>query len=204
MIKKYIALTFVISCCITLSAQAMHGDSGTETRKTEATPGVDRAELSSSAKKLLAVLEEADANGFTPMHYAAWHENEEVIKILLAQGVSINVKNEAGFTPLNLMCGYPGLGVSKFSLLFKYGADIEEPNVNGVRPLNRAILASDEHVVAWLIEHGASLNMRTKSNGSPLHFAAHNKNPEIFKMILSAYKVAQEIKDAGFDVETLK
>jgi ankyrin repeat protein len=204
MIKQYIALTFVVSCCIAFSAQAMHGDSGTETRKNEVTPGMSIAELPSSDKKLLAILEEANAGGLTPMHSAAWHENEEVIKILLAHGVSINIKNEAGFTPLNLMCGHPGLSVSKFSLLFKYGADIEEPNVNGLRPLNHAILASNEHVVAWLIEHGALLNVRTKSNENSLNFAARNKNPEVFKVVLSAYKIAQEIKDAGFDLETLK
>jgi ankyrin repeat protein len=204
MIKKYIALTFVISCCIALSAQAMHGDSGTESRKNEVTPGVGVAELPSSDEKLLAILKETDVNGYTPMHLAAAHENEEVIKILLAHGVSINIKNKADFTPINLLCGNPNYAPNKFALLFKYGGDIEEPNTDGLSPLHHAAWLSNANVVAWLIEHGASLNARTKSNESPLNFAARNKNPEVFKAVLSAYKVAKEIKDTRFDLETLK
>lgn len=204
MVRKYCVFMLVMSCVVS-SMQAMHGDSGTETRKAELTPGMDAAALSSSDKKLLAVLEESDVNGYTPMHYAAVIGNEEVIKILLAHGVSINIKNKIGTTPMNLLCGNSNCTPSKFSLLLKYGADIDMPNNYGFTPLLHAALASNANVVASLIEHGASLNARTKSNESPLNCAARNKNhPEVFNTVLSAYKVAQEIKDAGFDIETLK
>ena len=53
-------------------------------------------------RKAEADVNAKNANGVTPLHYAAWsNENPEVLTLLIKAGADVNAKNEDGWTPLD-------------------------------------------------------------------------------------------------------
>src|SRR6185503_12949212 len=46
----------------------------------------------------------AQPDGMTALHWAAYHDEPEVAKLLLAAGVSAKVESRYGVTPLSLAC----------------------------------------------------------------------------------------------------
>ncbi|PNH06520.1 Ankyrin repeat domain-containing protein 11 [Tetrabaena socialis] len=48
-----------------------------------------------------------DNNGWTPLHTAAYHGQEEIVRILLAASADVNARNKAEETPLHLAAKWP-------------------------------------------------------------------------------------------------
>jgi uncharacterized protein len=81
---------------------------------------------------------QADRNGWTPLHFAAQECSLEAVKALLALGVDIDAQDSNGNTPLsNAVFGYTGEGSVVMALL-EAGADPEKRNFHGVSPRSLA------------------------------------------------------------------
>ncbi|KAJ8320852.1 hypothetical protein KUTeg_002439 [Tegillarca granosa] len=59
---------------------------------------------------------EQDPQGWTPMHWASWHNNGEVIKVLLEHGCSPNIVNNSGDSPLHIAARYGHVRVAEILL----------------------------------------------------------------------------------------
>lgn len=69
-----------------------------------------------------AVLDQKDAEGYTPLAWAVRVECVPIVEWLLEHGASVNVANAAGQTPLGLAClSAPNLPI--IAALLKAGAD---------------------------------------------------------------------------------
>jgi ankyrin repeat protein len=73
-----------------------------------------------------------DANGRTPLHYAAFDGRLEVVKLLLEHGADPNIKNNDGDTPLHIAARRDYCVVVK--LLLNHGADPTIRNKKGRTP----------------------------------------------------------------------
>ncbi len=97
------------------------------------------------------------ANGFTPLHFAAYTSaTPEVVKVLIAAGADVNARAEDGFTPLQVAAYNDApYGTSEYALfgatpevvkvLIAAGADVNAENKYGT-PLSLAIRRCDSRM----------------------------------------------------------
>ena len=78
-----------------------------------------------------------DDEGFTPLHFAAQDDSEEVVQLLLDAGADVNVVNNKGETPLYKAVRNTTSGAVPITrLLLEHGADPDAQLSNGSSPLS--------------------------------------------------------------------
>ena len=96
-----------------------------------------------------------DGKGSTPLHYAADHNQRDILIDLLDRHADVNAKNKAGNTPLHLAVLQRNLIDAQ--LLLDHGADINATNAQGHTPLDEvAFMAEDKHR-EWILRYGENL-----------------------------------------------
>jgi ankyrin repeat protein len=132
--------------------------------------------------------------GATPFYLAAdcSNSNPELMRILLAAGADPNLITEDGTTPLMASAGI-GWGYSppndaarqrmlagvKF-LVEEVGADVNAANAGGFTALHAAAYKGSEHIIAYLVEHGAKMNVRDYRGRTPYRLASWARNSTDF------------------------
>ena len=98
-----------------------------------------------------------DADGKTPLHWAAQADRPDVMRALLARGADPAAADAEGRTPLHV-----AEGPASVATLIDAGADVEAHDAFGLTPLMLAALRSDPGdgvaIVGALLENGARLN----------------------------------------------
>ena len=91
-----------------------------------------------------------DANGWTPLMYAANMSKIEAVKALIAAGADVNFRDRDGWTPL---ISAEDLDVIK--LLIKNGADVNAHAADGWTALDYALWEDKKELIDYLIAVGA-------------------------------------------------
>ena len=94
------------------------------------------------------------------IHHAARNGNLNRVKAFLNQGVPVNSRNEAGWTPLH-DAAYRG-HLSVVQELLRRGAHVNPRSISGYTPLHVAALEKHPHVVHALIRAGANPRYKNK------------------------------------------
>ena len=76
--------------------------------------------------------------GITPLH---WPKNKEVAELLITEGVEVNAKNKAGFTPLHGAVKTGNKDITK--LLITKGANVNVKEMDGETPLDLILDANN-------------------------------------------------------------
>lgn len=125
----------------------------------------------SSRKKRSAFTVKKNAKGETRLHEACIRGNYQVAKMLIDQGHSLNVRDNAGWLPLHeaAIYGYRDL----VELLLDSGAqssinDKGGTSCDGITPLYDAASNGNLSVVQLLLDRGAKATVRTDFNETPL------------------------------------
>ncbi len=100
----------------------------------------------------------AQGDGATPLHWAAYKIDLELVKMLLARGAKPDVANRYGSTPLTeaVKAANPKL----VNMLLEAGADANAPNLDGETALMLAARTGSLEVAKLLVAHGADVNAR--------------------------------------------
>lgn len=118
-------------------------------------------------------INEKDAEGWSPLHWASSNLHYECCKILIKFGANINAKTNVGYTPLHYSCMHGGAEIT--TLLLDNGALIDEnSNSNKYSPLHWACDNGHQPVVKILVDRGASLTTEDKNKCTPLHWASYS------------------------------
>jgi uncharacterized protein len=118
------------------------------------------------------------ADGWTPLHLAAFFGHPKITEMLLAQGADVTARsrNPNGNTPLHAaLAGNHKLVVG---LLIGRGADVNAADANGWRPLHLAAANNNLDAINALIAQGADVAAGNGEGSTPLSIAQQKNHRE--------------------------
>ncbi len=124
-------------------------------------------------------------DGMTALHWAAFHDDVEMMKMLLAAGANPKAATREGaITPLFMAC--TNGSAPAIEALLAAGADAKAANANGTTALMTAATAGSVPALKVLLDHGADLQAKESAHGqTALMFAAALGRTEAVKYLLS-------------------
>jgi ankyrin repeat protein len=180
-----------------------------DTRVAEAAQNHDlKAVQTLIAKK--ADVNAALGDGSTALHWAAFNDDLEMAKALLAAGASLKAQTRIGaLTPLS-MAAKNG-NAAMLDLMIKAGGDPSSEDEHGTTLLMAAAASGSADAVKVLLEHGANVNAREGVHGeTALMFAAslnrsaairvlveHGADPNLASKAVKLPKPAPRFADGG-------
>jgi uncharacterized protein len=129
--------------------------------------------------------DQADLSGNTALMFAAKQGFDQVVELLLQQGVDPNrAGGKFAVTPLMLAASAGHVNVAQ--RLLAAGANPKTANADGSTALMAATLAGSVETVNLLIAAEAEVNAIDRDGDSPLNIAILKNQPEIVRQLLSA------------------
>jgi ankyrin repeat protein len=131
-----------------------------------------------------ADVNEAQPDGSTALHWAAYQGDPRTAATLLAAGAHPGAVSDTGMTPLLLAC--EAGNAQLVEELLRAGADVNQTLGGGETPLMMAARTGSVPVLKLLLARGAGIDAREKKRGTTaLMWAAANGNPEAVRFLLS-------------------
>ncbi|XP_054895379.1 KN motif and ankyrin repeat domain-containing protein 1a isoform X3 [Poeciliopsis prolifica] len=147
-----------------------------------------RAFESVSMDVLRHVVNMADGNGNTALHYSVSHSNFQVVKKLLDADVcNVNQQNKAGYTPIMLAALAAVETAKDMSIveeLFSKGDVNARASQAGQTGLMLAVSHGRMDMVRALLAHGADVNVQDDEGSTALMCASEHGHVEIVKLLL--------------------
>src|SRR4051812_14727931 len=117
------------------------------------------------------------------MHTAARSGDVERVKALLASGVSANVRDSLGGTPLHDAAWAGDTAVVE--VLLAAGAEIDARHLESEStPLQYAVTTHHMAVAELLLDKGANVNAVTKAGATALHLAANRGYKDLLALLI--------------------
>lgn len=123
----------------------------------------------------------ADADGMTPLHFAARNDRGCIVKLLLDYGANIEAKSNNSETPLFLAvhcCSYQSI-----TLLLNSGADVNCPDSSLMSPLHIAAEFEQEMLVQLLLQYDADIDAKIPNNETALEISLRRNGKENMKIV---------------------
>ncbi len=130
-----------------------------------------------------ALVAAKDKDGETPLHWAAYSGNPDLVRFLLDKGAAVDAKNARGLAPLAITALQDRTQAA--AALIERGADV---NVRGPLDVTPLILTAEQGAVELaktLIAAGADVGIESRI-GTALHRAAFKGRTEIIRILLKA------------------
>src|SRR5437764_8775879 len=149
----------------------------------------DRIQAGDRRAALAMIAEGADVNqaqpdGTTPLHWAAYRVDREILQALLKRGAKPNAVNRYGSSPLAEAVSVANAELA--GMLLEVGADANVANEDGQTPLMLAARTGDVAVAKLLVQHGADVNRREHfKDQSAVMWAAGESHPEMVAFLVS-------------------
>ncbi|XP_017476744.1 PREDICTED: transient receptor potential cation channel subfamily A member 1 [Rhagoletis zephyria] len=140
-----------------------------------------------SHSQLLQLLNEKDASGCSPLHYASRDGHIRSLENLIRLGACINLKNNNNESPLHFAARYGRFNTVKQLLDSEKGSFIiNESDGEGLTPLHIASHQGHTRVVQLLLNRGALLH-RDHNGRNPLHLAAMSGYTQTIELLHSVH-----------------
>ena len=126
----------------------------------------------------------AEADGTTPLHWAARADDLETVALLLKAGADAKAANRYGVTPLSL-AAING-NAKMIEVLIAAGADAKSTVSRGQTVLMTAARTGNAAAVRVLLDHGAEVDARESQLGeTALMWAASENHAEVVSLLVS-------------------
>nr|XP_056703956.1 KN motif and ankyrin repeat domain-containing protein 1 isoform X2 [Euleptes europaea] len=135
------------------------------------------------------VINMADGNGNTALHYSVSHSNFEIVKLLLDANVcNVNHQNKAGYTPI-MLAALAAVEAAKdmriVEELFACGDVNAKASQAGQTALMLAVSHGRIDMVKALLACGADVNIQDDEGSTALMCASEHGHVEIVKLLLA-------------------
>jgi len=122
-------------------------------------------------------------DSWKPLFAAAKSGDKNSLRLLIDQGLDVNVKDASGWTPLHHAAGQGHADVCE--LLIAKGADVNAKDDREWRPLHRAAAGGYIDVVELLLDKGARLDAGNKWSETPLRSAVPNNQKDVVELLIA-------------------
>ena len=121
---------------------------------------------------------EQEDDGSRPIHFAAFHENSQLIDILLNSGADPTLANKKNLNVLHMAAqGDRPYSLMVFNKCFEsLRLDVNTEDSEGSTPLHWACFCNSHKIINFLIALGANVNARDVNDQTPLHIALKKFN----------------------------
>jgi len=134
--------------------------------------------------KQRALVNAAEPDGTTALHWAARQNRLELVRTLISAGAQANARTRYGVTPLSLAA--VNGSAPMIDVLLEAGADPNTVVTNGETVLMLAARTGSPDAVRLLLEAGADVNARESWHGeTALMWAAAENHAEVVKLLAS-------------------
>src|SRR5678815_2814956 len=131
-----------------------------------------------------ADVNQAQADGTTPLHWAVYRFDRELVQTLLKKGARVNVVNRYGASPLSEAVRVANVEITE--MLLEAGADANVENEDGQTPLMLAARTGNVALATRLVQRGADINRRERfRQQSAVMWAAAQNHPEMVTFLIS-------------------
>jgi len=130
-----------------------------------------------------AAAAQVDGDGTTPLHRAAYQDDQSRVEALVKSGANVNAATDLGVTPLWLAAQNGSEAAVK--VLLSAGANPNAALLAGETPLMVAARGGQTAVVELLLAKGAHVNARGSRKQTALMWAVAQKHPDVVKVLLA-------------------
>lgn len=123
-----------------------------------------------------------NSEGFTALHYAAFHGYVEIARLLLAGSADVNAKTGKGATPLHYAVWYGHK--ETVQLLLSHRADVDIRDGIGHTPLYDAAANGEIEEVRMLLAAKADVNTRTLRGYTALSVVASDGFEDVARLLI--------------------
>jgi ankyrin repeat protein len=149
-----------------------------------------------------ADVDAAQGDGTTPIHWASYRVDVDLVKRLLAKGAHADVRNNYGATPLDEAVKVGNVPVVK--MLLEAGADANAANSDDQTPLMLAAKTGIVEIADLLVRHKANVNAVEKWRGqTALMWAASENYADMAEFLIrhgAKVQVRATINDWGSQI----
>ena len=121
--------------------------------------------------------------GYIPIHFAVFSGHKRILKLLIKNGASHDLKAFDGSTAL-----INAITHLKVEILLENGVNVNSSCNQLVTPLHYAVNQDLAEYIILLLQNGASLNAKDQYKRTPIEYSLIRKQMAVFK-IMMAYRV---------------
>ena len=129
------------------------------------------------------LLESRNADGWTPLHLAAFFGTPELINALLDRGASVDARSGNAMANTPLHAAVAGGKTENVAALLKHGADVNAQQSGGWTALHGAAQSGNREMVEVLIAHSADVTARAGNNQNPLDLALQKGHESVAALL---------------------
>uniref|UniRef100_A0A452I7T0 Uncharacterized protein n=1 Tax=Gopherus agassizii TaxID=38772 RepID=A0A452I7T0_9SAUR len=142
-----------------------------------------------SSPVLRHIINMADGNGNTALHYSVSHSNFEIVKLLLDANVcNVNHQNKAGYTPI-MLAALAAVEAAKDMQIVEELFGCGDVNAKASQAGQTALMLAVSHgridMVKALLACGADVNIQDDEGSTALMCASEHGHVEIVKLLLA-------------------
>ncbi|MBI4905512.1 MAG: ankyrin repeat domain-containing protein [Acidobacteria bacterium] len=146
----------------------------------------DVARLSAALADDKDALARQSADGWTPLHLAAFFAKKDAVEYLLQAGAPVTVRSGNQLNNHPLHAAAAGKSPEVVALLLTYGADPNATQAGGWTPLHAAAQNADAEMVKALLTSGATIEVRAENGQSPLDLAMGVGSQEVVDLLMTS------------------
>ncbi len=122
-------------------------------------------------------------DGFTPLGFAVFFSQPEIVKALLHAGADVNLPSRESMKVTPLASAAAARQTEIARVLIAHGANVNARAASGHVPLHEASANGNLELVKLLIENGADVNAKTDDGKTPLDFAVEYKRDDVVELL---------------------
>lgn len=130
------------------------------------------------------VIAKQSADGWTPLHLAAYFGQKAAAQLLLSKGASSLARSTNSMNNHPIHAAAAGRSRDLVALLLEHGADVNATQHGGWTALHAAAQCGDVEMVKVLLANGADRNIRADNNQNALDLALGKGAQEVVDLLV--------------------